>query len=165
MSEAPLLLRKDLTRPFAAAQWPQGITVTTLTPALLQPVHSLVRLGYANGYGSVGSLEQWQQCLLHDAEYDPNLCVICLLDGEVVGVAQAWTSAYLKDLVVHPHRQGQGLGRALLNHVFAVFRARGEANVDLKVMRHNHRARHLYLALGMTEVSAGSALVLPWSAR
>lgn len=96
-------------------------------------------------------------------EYDPQLCFVGLLDGEVVGVAQAWTSAYLKDLVVHPRLQGRGLGRALLNHVFTEFQKRGEACVDLKVMARNHKARHLYHVLGMTEVSAGSALI-PWPA-
>lgn len=155
MSEDYLLLRKDLSRPFPPAQWPEGITVMTLTKALLQPVHTLLSLGYANGYGSVEPLERWQHCLLHDAEYDPHLCFVALLDGEVVGVAQAWTSAYLKDLVVNPRLQGRGLGRALLSHVFAVFHQRGEACVDLKVMVHNLPARHLYHALGMTEVKAG----------
>ena len=164
MNEDCLLLRKDLNRPLHPAQWPEGVSVVTLTPALLQPVHTLLRQGYADGAGSVESLEHWQQCLLHDADYDPHLCFVSLLDGEVVGVAHAWTSAYLKDLVVHPRMQGRGLGRALLSHVFSVFHSRGEASVDLKVMRHNHKARHLYHALGMTEVSAGSA-VIAWPAR
>ena len=84
-----------------------------------------------------------------DAEYDPQLCFVILHEGQVIAVAQAWTSAYLKDLVVHPHHQGQGLGSALLSHVFEVFRQRHEACVDLKVMEHNHRARRLYEQHGM----------------
>lgn len=63
MSEDCLLLRKDLSRPLRPAQWPEGMNVVTLTPSLLQPVHALLSLGYANGDGSVEPLEHWQHCL------------------------------------------------------------------------------------------------------
>jgi len=149
MSEYCLLLRKDLRKPLPAAQWPEGFSLVTLSEALMQPVHALLCLGYADGRGSVKPLHSWQNDLLHDAEYDPQLCSVILHEGQVIAVAQAWTSAYLKDLVVHPHHQGQGLGSALLSHVFEVFRQRHEACVDLKVMEHNHRARRLYEQHGM----------------
>ena len=149
MSEYCLLLRKDLRKPLPAAQWPEGFSLVTLSEALMQPVHALLCLGYADGRGSVEPLHSWQHDLLHDAEYDPQLCFVILHEGQVIAVAQAWTSAYLKDLVVHPHHQGQGLGSALLSHVFEVFRQRHEACVDLKVMEHNHPARQLYAKFGM----------------
>ena len=152
MSEYCLLLRKDLSQPPEPAQWPDEVTLVTLNAALLQPVHDLLVQGYAGGEGSVPPLQEWQDCLRHDAEYDPQLCFVVLLEGEVVAVAQAWTSAYLKDLVVHPRQQGRGLGGALLRHVFAVFRQRNEAWVDLKVMAHNQRALRLYQKHGMTLV-------------
>ena len=150
MSEHCLLLRKDLSQPPEPAQWPDEVTLVTLNAALLQPVHDLLVQGYAGGEGSVPPLQEWQDCLRHDAEYDPQLCFVVLLEGKVVAVAQAWTSAYLKDLAVHPHHRGRGLGGALLNHVFAVFRQRREACLDLKVMEHNHNARRLYDKHGMT---------------
>ena len=149
MSDHCLLLRKDLRQPLTPVPWPQGIALSTLTPALLPRVHALLEQGYGAGQGDLQPLERWQHDLLHDAEYDPQLCFVSLLDGQVVGVALAWTSAYLKDLVVHPHHQGQGLGSALLSHVFEVVRQRHEACVDLKVMEHNHRARRLYEQHGM----------------
>ena len=149
MSEYCLLLRKDLRKPLPAAQWPEGFSLVTLSEALMQPVHALLCLGYADGRGSVEPLHSWQHDLLHDAEYDPQLCFVILHEGQVIAVAQAWTSAYLKDLVVHPGLQGRGLGGALLNQVFSAFQQRGEACVDLKVMEHNHRARRLYEQHGM----------------
>ena len=87
-----------------------------------------------------------------DADYDPTLCFVLRLAARVVGVAQAWTSAYLKDLVVHPAYRGRGLGSTLLEHVFLTFRQRGEACVDLKVMEHNLKARDLYARHGMVLV-------------
>ena len=144
-----LLLRKDLREPLAPVPWPEGLRLAPLNKELLPRVHALLEQGYATGHGSVESLPDWQHALLHDAEYDPQLCFVSLLDNEVVGVAQAWTSAYLKDLVVHPRLQGRGLGGALLNHVFSVFKQRGEFCVDLKVMEHNHPARRFYQRHGM----------------
>jgi len=70
----------------------------------------------------------------------------------VVGVAQGWTSAYLKDLVVHAGHQGQGIGQALLARMFAVYAQRGEPCVDLKVMEDNTKARRLYERAGMVQV-------------
>lgn len=150
MSQYCLLLRKDLRQPLPPAHWPQGFTLVTLTEELLQPVHALISLSHTDGTGSMQTLQDWQHGLQHDPEYDPALCFVILLEGKAVAAAQAWTSAYLKDLAVHPHHRGRGLGGALLNHVFAVFRQRREACLDLKVMEHNHNARRLYDKHGMT---------------
>ena len=150
MNTPCLLLRKDLRGVIPPVQWPPGVTLKPLSDALRKPVHGLLSQGYAEGQGSVAPLALWQYALEHDAEYDPQLCFVALRDEHVVGVAQAWTSAYLKDLVVRHDQQGQGIGSALLNHVFAVFKQRGEACVDLKVMEHNLTARRLYEQHGMT---------------
>ena len=150
MSQYCLLLRKDLRQPLPPAHWPQGFTLVTLTEELLQPVHALISLSHTDGTGSMQTLQDWQHGLQHDPEYDPALCFVILLEGQAVAVAQAWTSAYLKDLVVCHDQQGQGIGSALLSHVFTVFKQRGEAWVDLKVVEHNLRARRLYEQHGMT---------------
>mgnify|MGYP001761699091 CR=1 FL=1 len=152
MSDYCLLLRKDLRQPLAPVPWPEDVLLTRLEQDRMPAVHALLELGYAAGQGNVEPFTRWQHDLLHDAEYDPQLCFVSLLDDQVVGVAVAWTSAYLKDLVVHPRLQGRGLGGALLYQVFSTFKQRGEACVDLKVMEHNHRARQLYRKHGLQRV-------------
>lgn len=147
-----LLLRKDVLGPLPAPQWPQGVTLTTLSDHPLHEVHALISLGYAHGQGEIEPLPQWQARLLDDAEFDPALCFVATRDDQVIGVAHAWNSAYLKDLVVRADHQGCGVGSALLNHVFGVFKQRGEACVDLKVMEHNLKARRLYQQHGMALV-------------
>ena len=147
-----LLLRKDLRGPLPPAHWPAGIRVVSLSDSCLPDAHALLVEGYAPGHGSVEPLERWREALIHDAEYDPQLCFLAMQDARVVGVAQGWTSAYLKDLVVHPHYQGLGIASALLAHVFSVFKQRGEACVDLKVMAHNLKACCLYRKHGMALV-------------
>ncbi|MCX7079022.1 MAG: GNAT family N-acetyltransferase, partial [Pseudomonas sp.] len=97
-------------------------------------------------------LDIWRECFETDAEYDPALCFIASDNQGIIGVAQCWTSAYIKDLVVHPRAQGQGLGRALLLHAFKVFQQHREGFVDLKVLEDNQRARRLYENAGMRVV-------------
>ena len=152
MSEYCLLLRKDLTHPLTATHCPADVSLVDLNDDLLQPVHALLSEGYSDGSGTIDSFEKWCHRLLHDAEFDPQLCLIALRSGVVVGVAQGWTSAYLKDLVVHARHQGQGIGQALLARVFAVYAQRGEPCVDLKVMEGNTTARRLYERAGMVQV-------------
>ena len=146
------LLRRDLAEPLPPVVWPTGIELSQYRPQLAEAVHQLMELGYREGGGRVPALDAWQQRFETDPEYDPSLCFIAL-DGEgIVGVCQCWTSAYIKNLVVHPRAQGRGLGRALLLHAFTVFAQRREGFVDLKVLEDNLRAQRLYESAGMRVV-------------
>ncbi|KAA5838736.1 GNAT family N-acetyltransferase [Pseudomonas chlororaphis] len=147
-----LLMRRDLTGQAIPANWPTAFSLDSYRSELAEAVHGLMHLGYQDGGGRVPELDSWRQRFESDAEYDPQLCLVAQ-DGEgVVGVIQCWTSAYIKDLVVHPRARGQGLGRALLLQAFEVFRQRREAFVDLRVLEDNQRARGLYDSVGMVAI-------------
>jgi ribosomal protein S18 acetylase RimI-like enzyme len=142
-------MRRDLGKDAPDAPWPQDIELCTYSVEMAADVHHLMQLGYHEGGGRVPALDAWQQQFETDPEYDPTLCFIAR-DGEaVVGVAQCWTSSYIKNLVVHPRMQGRGLGRALLLNAFKVFQQRREGFVDLKVLEDNRRAQRLYESAGM----------------
>ncbi|MDI2591865.1 GNAT family N-acetyltransferase [Pseudomonas sp. N3-W] len=143
------LMRRCLAEAAPAIVWPKGVDLTVYHPQRAQAVHELMELGYREGGGRVPALEVWQQRFETDAEYDPQLCFIALDAEGIVGVCQCWTSAYIKNLVVHPRAQGLGLGRALLLHAFKVFQERHEGFVDLKVLEDNLRALRLYESAGM----------------
>ncbi|MDR9864698.1 GNAT family N-acetyltransferase [Pseudomonas baetica] len=142
-------MRRDLPADAPDIVWPEGVEVSTYRPELAVAVHRLMQLGYREGGGRVPDLESWQQHFESDPEYDPTLCFIALDAEGVVGVAQCWTSSYIKDLAVHPRMQGRGLGRALLLNAFRGFHQRREGFVDLKVLEDNVRAQRLYESAGM----------------
>lgn len=152
MSEYYQLLRRDLTGSLPAPQWPAGTLLDHYRDALAPAIHALLRMTQEQGGGRVPTLETWQQQFITDAEFDPSLCLVASNDDGILGVAQCWTSAFIKNLSVHPCAQGQGLGRALLLHAFQVFKQRGEPCVDLKVLESNLRARQLYESAGMVFV-------------
>ena len=149
MSEYFQLLRRDLTGSLPAPQWPADTQLDHYRDDLAPAIHAVLRMTQAQGGGRVPNLETWQQQFTTDAEFDPTLCLVASNYDGVLAVAQCWTSAFIKNLAVHPCAQGQGLGRALLLHSFQVFKQRGEPYVDLKVLESNLRARQLYESAGM----------------
>lgn len=146
------LMRRDLQRlqtTDALAEYPirEGFSLGDAVQ-----VHQLLTLGYHDGGGSVPDYSSWLHTLEHDPEFDPALCFTAWDDSGLVGVIQCWTSAFIKDLVVHPQARRHGTGRALLSQAFRAFALRGEGWVDLKVMENNLGARRLYEKAGMRYV-------------
>ena len=143
------LLRRDLTGSLPAPQWPADTRLDHYRDELAPAIHAVLRMTQDQGGGRVASLDDWRRLFVTDAEFDPTLCLVASNADGILGVAQCWTSAFIKNLAVHPCAQGQGLGRALLMHSFQVFKQRGEPYVDLKVLESNLRARRLYESVGM----------------
>ncbi|MEO8686117.1 MAG: GNAT family N-acetyltransferase [Devosia sp.] len=154
MPERPhIRLRKSLLEPLPAARWPSGFGLIPLSAARPHTVHKLLVDAYANGFGDITEFDAWWTSLVEDAEFDPGLIFIAAnAAGEPVGVAQCWTSAFVKDIAIAAGYRGKGLGEALLWTAFAAFKARGIAHVDLKVQTQNADAQRLYARVGMVKV-------------
>lgn len=152
MAEYFQLLRRDLSASLPAPQWPANTRLDHYRDELAPAIHAVLRMTQEQGGGRVASLEEWRRQFITDAEFDPTLCLVASNEDGILGVAQCWTSAFIKNLSIHPCAQGQGLGRALLLHAFHVFKQRGEPYVDLKVLESNQRARQLYESAGMVFV-------------
>jgi ribosomal protein S18 acetylase RimI-like enzyme len=146
-------LRRDLTDEIADPVWPAGFGLRPFTADDAPAVHRLMQIAYAKGGGSVGSFDQWWPGVRDDGEFDAGLCFLAVdAAGEIVGAVQCWTSAFIKDLVVHPDARRQGIAEALLLTVFHALRRRGAAHVDLKVQLDNPSgAVRLYRRLGMCD--------------
>jgi len=151
-----LLMRRELDGAIEPPLWPAGISVQTLDAKpdrkLLQAAHAVLEPGYWEGGGGAPIFRKWWNALRKDEEYDPALIFIAT-DGEgVAGLAQCWTSAFVKDLAVAARARRQGLGRALMLEAFAEFARRGAAHVDLKVREDNPGAIALYHSLRMRTI-------------
>lgn len=84
-------------------------------------------------------------------------------NGETLGLAvvrHPWLrGAYIELFAVLPGAQGQGLGKALLNHIEAVHRGR-TGNLWLLASGFNLRARRFYAAQGFVEIGPIPNLVV-----
>lgn len=145
-------LRMVLPTDLVAPAWPAGFAMRTFQAADAPDLHHLLEMVFDDGMN--GSFDAWWGRLSADAEFDPALCFLVFDDGgRLAGAALCWTSAYLKDLAVHPDSRGKGIAEALLRQVFSTFTARGAAHVDLKTnLIANAAAVRLYRRMGMTEV-------------
>lgn len=143
------LMRRDIGAAMADAVWPAGVRQVQLTTQNDAAVHQLLESGREHGGGRVADFAEWRDAFDTDPEFDRALCLILEDAQGVVAVAHCWTSAFIRNLVVHPRAHRRGLGMALLDRAFNTFRQRGEGHVDLKVMESNLRARRLYERAGM----------------
>lgn len=149
----PILMERDLREPLEPAVWPAGARLEEFTTRHARSVHELLSAAYRSGGGSVPGFRNWWSSLSRDIEFDPQLVFLATDEAaRVIGVAQCWTSAFVKDLAVHPGWRRRGLGRALLLHTFDVFKQRGTVTVRLKVEPSNPSgAIRLYRAVGMRQ--------------
>lgn len=147
-------MRRPLENDPPTPEWPEGIAVRSFRPEDAPAVHALLEHAYRGGGGSVDQFETWLPAMTSDAEFDPELWFLAEAeDGSLAGAALCWTSAFLKDLVVHESWRGRGLGAALVHHVLNEFRRCGASAVDLKVESDNpSEAQRLYERLGFVVV-------------
>jgi len=150
-------MRRSLAEPVPKPVWPAGIRLVGFEPDRhAEKIHALLVEAYARGGGYVEPFAIWWPSLRDDLEYDPAL-VFVAADGQdrIVGVAQCWTGAFVKDLAVAPSMRRHGLGSALLHHASRVLHDRGAAGLELKVEADNPSgALRLYRSLGFEEVEA-----------
>lgn len=149
-------LRKELRDERKRPVWPSGIRPAPFeADRHVRQAHDLLTQAYRLGGGRIGSLEAWWSSLRDDPEYDPSVFFLAVDENDqVVGLAQCWTSAFLKDLAVSKAWRRKGIGEALMLHVFAAFQSRGATHLDLKVEVGNPAgAERLYRRLGMQPVT------------
>ncbi len=153
--DSAILLVKSLGDEPYVPEWPAGARIVAFDEDRHPPsCHALLEGAYAQGQGEVPSYDAWWQGLRSDSEYAAGRVFVAVDDaGEVIAVAQCWTSAFLKDFAIAAAWRRRGLGTAMLDHVFEAFRRDGFETLRLKVRADNHPAIAFYRAMGMVRGS------------
>ena len=151
-----LRMRRELGGALESPRWPDAVVLQTLPvkpeKTLLKAAHAVLTPNYWEGGGGAPIFPRWWKALRKDDEFDPALFFLAMDSDGVAGLAQCWTSAFVKDLAVAPRLRRKGLGRALMLAAFEAFTQRGAAHVDLKVREDNAPAIALYKSLGMRTI-------------
>jgi ribosomal protein S18 acetylase RimI-like enzyme len=151
--DSVLRLRKDLSRAQQPAVWAAPTRQMSLAQTDPEVLHAILTEAYSAGMGEIAPFGTWWPQLNGDSEFDPELVFIAADDGgQPIGIAQCWTSGFIKDLAVVPAWRGRGIGETLLQQTFWSFWQRGVYSCDLKVMAENTHAIALYRRMGMTVV-------------
>jgi GNAT superfamily N-acetyltransferase len=149
------LMQVELEDEVARPRWPDGYAVRTFDLADAEAVKDLLDAAYANEPGFRDRpFEEWRRLMLEFSAFAPeNWFVVVGPDRSYAAAALNWSGAFVKDLVVHPDHQGRGLGKALLLHTLAHFRARGEPRLTLKTDSWNtSQAWRFYEHMGLRKV-------------
>jgi ribosomal protein S18 acetylase RimI-like enzyme len=147
-----LRMRVDLRSEIPRPTWPEGSSVRGFHASDGPHLHALLEHGYRRGGGSVEPYDVWFLALTGDSEFDPHLCFLVEAGDDLVAAVICWTSAFVKDIVVHETWRRHGLGEAMLRLVFSHFQTRGATGVELKVQAQNAPAIRLYERVGMRVV-------------
>jgi ribosomal-protein-alanine N-acetyltransferase len=98
----------------------------------------------------------WSRGNFADSLHAGYSCWVYESEGEVVGYAVMMSvldEAHLLNISIAGERQGQGLGRALLNHLIDTARRYGATMMFLEVRPSNKNAIALYESIGFNEFS------------
>lgn len=122
-----------------------------------------VRKMQAHDIDAVLNIEQsandfpWQKKSFEESlKTDHEAWVFYQQTDEIVGFAivqRVLDEAHLLNICVKPAMQGQGLGKAILQHVIDYAKSLSSVIILLEVRRSNERAQQLYLQTGFNEMS------------
>ena len=96
----------------------------------------------------------------------PNRCYVAEVDGEVTGYVTTTVNAEqsvgrIPDLAVDARVRGLGIGRRLIEHALAAFRAQGLRLARIETLATNEVGQHLYPSCGFVEVARQIHYALP----
>jgi ribosomal protein S18 acetylase RimI-like enzyme len=144
----PRLLRRDLHRPVPEPVVPADVQIGPLRDDEAERAHALLARAHEDGGGELPPLAFWWESLHRDSEFDRELLLAARRNGDLLGVAHGWKTAFVKDLVVRPDARRRGLARALVRTLLRAYAERGFDAVELKVTGDNMPADALYAGEG-----------------
>jgi mycothiol synthase len=129
--------------PPPAPVWPPGVQVRPLVLGRQdRAVHRTLDEAFQDHWGYVEgeTFEEWYHWIENNPDFDPSVCFLAVVDGQIVGVLMArlqWEQdpsiAWIDDLgVLRPWRR-KGIALALLHRVLGEFHRRGRYKVGLSV--------------------------------
>ena len=110
-------------------------------------------------FGQGGWAQRKSQAIAEDCRLQGDgVFVAEAADGQVVGYVTTRLNpqsriGWIPNLAVDPAHQGQGLGRALLEHAISFFRQQGMQIAKIETLDQNPVGQKLYPSLGFKEVA------------
>lgn len=132
-------LRMEITMstPPPPPDWPAGISLRPFTLDMAEAVYAADDEAFSDHWGYTStSFEVFTHIFLKSPGFDPTLWFVPVAHEEIAGTAfceQRQDAGFVNSLSIRRHFRRQGLGLALLQHIFGEFYRRGEHKVALFV--------------------------------
>jgi ribosomal protein S18 acetylase RimI-like enzyme len=145
-----------LIRPYRPDDLP---TLKAITTAAFDGVS--IDQGIEREFGHMNGHDwQWRKArhLDDDAARDPAGIFVAEENGAVIGYITTWQDreagiGHIPNIAIDAAFRGQGLGRKLIEHALAHFRAAGLSHAKIETLVQNDIGNHLYRSLGFREVA------------
>jgi mycothiol synthase len=147
-------MKIDLDSAPPAAEWPDGVTVSTFRAEDAREFYAALDEAMADDWGHVSvGFEEWKKRRLEAPGTDTSLWFVARAGEEIAGVLRGERQhggGWIGALGVRPAWRRRGIASALLVHAFGEFHRRGELHVGLGVDTQNASgATRLYERAGM----------------
>lgn len=146
---------RDMESPPPESSVPEGVTIRTFEEGRdKRAVHALVQEAFSDNadYAPL-AFQEWVGFMVERESFDPSLYFLAFAREELVGVAlcpRYNEMGWVRQLAVRRGWRRRGVGRALMERVFAEFYRRGQRRVGLVVESYNRTgAKQFYESLGM----------------
>jgi GNAT superfamily N-acetyltransferase len=150
-----LRMKIDLARqPVEPDELSAAAAFGPLEPADVDRVREVWRRAFEDhGRFSPRRMDEWLDARFAHPAFDPSLCRIAEVEGEVVGaviVFDVGPTGYTSSVAVRPESRGSGIGPALLRAAFGALRDRGQMRVVVSLDAEVESSlQALYEAAGM----------------
>lgn len=149
-------MKIDQAEPPPDPVWSAGCQLRTVRPGLDdETVYRFIQNAFARPDWTPQPFEEWRNYMMRPDHFVPDLWFLLKHGDELVGAALCYDYepyGWVRQLAVDTGWRKQGIGSALLQHVFGVFFRRGQPRVALGVEASNKNAYRLYERLGMRRV-------------
>ena len=158
-----LRMQIDLAAPPPAAVWPAGGALRAVVPGQDDRlVYDFIYKVFDWRATPPPTFDWWRDFMMRPDHFKPELWYLLFQGETLIGAALCYDYpdlGWVRQLGVEPSRRRQGIGSALLHHVFGVFYRRGgfvslsrTSRVGLGVEANNLKAIAFYEKIGMRRV-------------
>lgn len=146
-------MHRDLNGDLPKPAFPEGIRIRNpVTGQDEQAIHAFVQQAFDWRDRTPQPFEEWKDSLMRPEIYDEKLWFLAMQGDELIGTCLCMkrsTMGWVRQLAVKKSLRKLGIGRALLEHAFLVFKDLGFQKVGLAVESENPNAVHFYETAGM----------------
>lgn len=143
----------DLISALSELAMPEDIQIrTAITEQDDRTIHALIQEAFDWRERTPQSFEEWKRTIMRPEIYDEKLWFLAVKGEEIIGACLTFKYpglGWIRQLAVKKDYRKLGIGRALLEHAFLVFKDLGFEKVGLAVESENPNAVHFYETAGM----------------
>ena len=137
----------------APPTWPDGCGLRNIRPGEDdRAVHAFIEAAFDRPGRTPTTFEWWRDFMMRPDHFRAELWFLLTRDAEIIGTALCYDypeGGWVRQLAVESAWRRQGIGAALLQHVFGVFYRSGHPRVSLVVDSDNPNAHTFYERVGM----------------